>query len=49
MNQAFLGTSEAPGTISETITNALELGREIGQFDHDVAPSDLIAFEIVNQ
>jgi NitT/TauT family transport system substrate-binding protein len=49
MNQAFLGTAEAPGTITETITNALELGREIGQFDHDVAPADLIAFEIVNQ
>ena len=49
MNQAFLGTAEAPGTIGETITNALELGREIGQFDHDVAPADLIAFDIVNQ
>jgi NitT/TauT family transport system substrate-binding protein len=49
MNQAFLGTPEAPGTITETIENALELGREIGQFEHDVAPSELIAFEVVNQ
>ena len=40
---------EAPGTITETIENALELGREIGQFDHDVAPAELIAFDVVNQ
>ena len=38
MNQAFIGTPEAPGTITGTIENALELGREIGQFEHDVAP-----------
>jgi NitT/TauT family transport system substrate-binding protein len=49
MNQSFLGTPEAPGTITETIENALELGREIGQFEHDVAPAELIAFEVVNQ
>jgi NitT/TauT family transport system substrate-binding protein len=49
MNQAFFGTADAPGAITETISNALELGKEIGQFDQDVAPKDLIAFEIVNQ
>jgi NitT/TauT family transport system substrate-binding protein len=49
MNQAFIGTPDAPGGIATTIVNAEELGREIGQFEHDVAPADLIAFEIVNQ
>jgi NitT/TauT family transport system substrate-binding protein len=49
MNQAFLGTPEQPGAIAETITNAEELGRETGQFEHDVAPKELIAFEVVNQ
>jgi NitT/TauT family transport system substrate-binding protein len=50
MNQEFMGTEEAPGGITATIENALELGREIGQFDHEgVAPTDLIAFDIVNQ
>jgi hypothetical protein len=49
MNQAFIGTAEAPGAITETIGNALALGKEIGQFDHDDAPAELIAFEIVNQ
>jgi NitT/TauT family transport system substrate-binding protein len=49
MNQAFLGTPEAVGTIATTIENALALGKEIGQFDHDVTPAELIAFEIVNQ
>jgi NitT/TauT family transport system substrate-binding protein len=49
MNQSFIGTAEAPGPITETIGNALALGKEIGQFDHDVAPADLIAFDIVNQ
>jgi NitT/TauT family transport system substrate-binding protein len=49
MNRAFIGTPDAPGGIATTIANAAELGREIGQFEHDVAPADLIAFEIVNQ
>jgi NitT/TauT family transport system substrate-binding protein len=49
MNADFVGTADAQGAITETIGNALELGKEIGQFDHDVAPADLIAFEIVNQ
>jgi NitT/TauT family transport system substrate-binding protein len=49
MNQDFIGTAAAPGAITETIGNALALGKEIGQFDHDDAPADLIAFEIVNQ
>jgi NitT/TauT family transport system substrate-binding protein len=49
MNEAFFGTPDALGSIAETITNALELGREIGQFDHDVAPAELIAFDIVHQ
>jgi NitT/TauT family transport system substrate-binding protein len=49
MNKSFIGTAEAPGGIADTITNAAELGREIGQFEHDVAPAELIAFEIVNQ
>ena len=49
MNEEFIGTAEAPGAITETIANALELGKEIGQFDHDVAPEELIAFDIVNQ
>ena len=49
MNQSFIGTAEAPGGIAETIANAEELGREIGQFEHDVEPAELIAFEIVNQ
>jgi hypothetical protein len=25
------------------------LGREIGQFEHDLEPAELIGFEIVNQ
>jgi NitT/TauT family transport system substrate-binding protein len=49
MNEAFFGTPDALGPIAETITNALDLGREIGQFDHDVAPAELIAFDIVHQ
>jgi NitT/TauT family transport system substrate-binding protein len=49
MNKSFIGTTGAPGGIAKTITNAADLGREIGQFEHDVAPADLIAFEIVNQ
>jgi NitT/TauT family transport system substrate-binding protein len=49
MNKAFIGTSEAPGRLVETITNALELGKQTGQFQHDVEPAELIAFEIVNQ
>ena len=35
MNQDFMGTEQAPGGITATIENALELGREIGQFEHD--------------
>jgi NitT/TauT family transport system substrate-binding protein len=49
MNKAFIGTPGAAGGIATTITNAEELGREIGQFEHDTAPDELIAFEIVNQ
>jgi len=49
MNQGFIGTPDAPGSITSTIQNALDLGREIGQFDHDVQPAELIAFEVVNQ
>ncbi len=49
MNEAFLGKDGAPGTIIETIENAMALGKETGMFQHDVAPTDLIAFEIVNQ
>ena len=49
MNKTFIGTAEATGGIAKTIVNARDLGREIGQFEHDVAPADLIAFEIVNQ
>jgi NitT/TauT family transport system substrate-binding protein len=50
MNQDFMGTAQSPGGITATIENALELGREIGQFDHPgVTPTDLIAFDIVNQ
>ena len=49
MNQAFIGTAGAPGGIAQTITSAEALGREIGQFEHDVPPAELIAFDIVNQ
>ena len=48
-NQAFIGTPEAPGGIAKTIVNARDLGREIGQFEHDVEPAELIVFDIVNQ
>ena len=49
MNKSFMGTAGAPGGIGATITNAEELGRATGLFQHDVAPADLIAFEIVNE
>ena len=49
MNQAYIGTPEAPGDIVETTTSALEFGRESGLFAHDVEPAELVAFEIVNQ
>jgi NitT/TauT family transport system substrate-binding protein len=49
MNQAFIGTAEAPGPLVKTIDNAAELGKETGQFQHDVTPTDLIAFDIINQ
>lgn len=49
MNEAYFGTPEKPGQIVETITNAIELGREIGQFKVEVDPVSLIAFDIVNQ
>jgi NitT/TauT family transport system substrate-binding protein len=49
MNQAYIGTPEAPGDIVETISSALELGRESGLFAHDVEPAELVAFQIVNQ
>ena len=49
MNEAYFGTPDKPGQIVETITNAIELGREIGQFKVEVDPVSLIAFDIVNQ
>ncbi len=49
MNEAYIGKPGAPGKIVETITNAIELGREIGQFKVAVDPVSLIAFDIVNQ
>ena len=49
MNKSFMGTAGVPGGIGATIANAEELGRETGLFQHDVAPADLIAFEIVNE
>ncbi len=49
MNQAFIGTAAAPGPIVKTINNAAELGKETGMFQHEVTPTDLIAFDIVNQ
>ena len=49
MNRSFIGNSRTPGTIVGTIGNALELGREAGLFDHDLDPTSLIAFEVVNQ
>jgi NitT/TauT family transport system substrate-binding protein len=49
MNKSFIGPAGAPGGIATTIASAEELGREIGQFEQDVPPADLIAFEIVNQ
>ena len=48
MNEAFIGKPSAPGAITRTIANALELGREAGLFDHELEPASLIAFEIVN-
>jgi NitT/TauT family transport system substrate-binding protein len=49
MNEAFVGKEGAPGAIVKTITNAAELGKETGMFQHEVTPTDLIAFDIVNQ
>lgn len=49
MNQAYIGTPEAPGGIVDTIATALEQGRETGLFEHDVEPAGLVAFEVVNQ
>jgi NitT/TauT family transport system substrate-binding protein len=49
MNKAFIGTPEAPGRLVETVANALELGKQTGQFEHDMEHAELIAFEIVNQ
>jgi NitT/TauT family transport system substrate-binding protein len=49
MNRSFVGTAAAPGGIATTITNAEELGRAAGLFEHTLTPADLIAFEIVNQ
>ena len=48
MNEAFIGKPSAPGGITRTIANALELGREAGLFDHELEPASLIAFEVVN-
>jgi NitT/TauT family transport system substrate-binding protein len=49
MNKTFIGTPDAPGRLVETVANALELGKQTGQFEHDIRPAELIAFEIVNQ
>ncbi len=49
MNEAYFGKPGAPGQIVHTITNAIELGREIGQFKVEVDPVSLIEFDIVNQ
>ncbi len=49
MNEAYFGKPGAPGQILETIRNAIELGREIGQFKVEVEPLSLIDFGIVNQ
>ncbi len=49
MNEAYIGKPDAPGRILGTIGNAIELGREIGQFKVEVDPVSLIAFDIVNQ
>lgn len=49
MNRAYIGTPEAPGSIVATIASALELGKEIGLYEHDVAPAALVVFEVVNQ
>ena len=49
MNEAFVGTAAAPGTITVTIENALALGREVGMFDHELDPASLVAYDIVNQ
>ncbi len=49
MNQTFIGTDGAPGPIAKTIDNAVALGKEIGTFDLQVTPAELIAFDIVNQ
>ena len=38
MNQAFSAPPDAPGGIATKILNAKELGREIGQIEHDVRP-----------
>jgi hypothetical protein len=49
MNKAYIGTPEVPGGVVKTIAQALELGREIGLYEDDVEPAELVAFEIVNQ
>jgi hypothetical protein len=33
----------------KTIGNAAALGKESGMFQHEVTPTELIAFDIINQ
>jgi NitT/TauT family transport system substrate-binding protein len=49
MNEAFIGKPDAPGAIVKTIENAAALGKESGMFHHEVTPTELIAFDIINQ
>jgi NitT/TauT family transport system substrate-binding protein len=49
MNKAFIGTPQAPGRLVETVANAIQLGKQTGQFDRKIEPAEMIAFEIVNQ
>ena len=46
MNAAFMGTAAAPGTITKTISDAIEIGKQAGLNDVSAKPTDLVAFGI---
>lgn len=47
MNKAFMGTKDAPGTITKTIGDAEEIGKAAGLNDVSVKPADMVAYGIV--
>ncbi|TMV62717.1 taurine ABC transporter substrate-binding protein, partial [Thioclava sp. BHET1] len=48
MNTKFMGTAAAPGEITKTIQNAIDIGKETGMFKADVKPAELIDFDATN-